>query len=153
MISDSALFLCLAFFNNQSDSNSGILFGIYSNMLSFFFLFFWLQSQISEFFFIFFMCFCGAAYDFSIGLGVLCVGQGLFSCFRRKRAMMAAPGTKTVSIWISSPGQIQLLWQSFDICSELASFWGKLIMIIQFLFRSRVAFCCTTLNPIINHFH
>ena len=49
MISDSALFLCLAFFNNQSDSNSGILFGIYSNMLSFFF---WLQSQISEFFFI-----------------------------------------------------------------------------------------------------
>lgn len=36
--------------------------------------------------------------------------------------MMAAPGTKTVSIWISSPGQIQLLWQSFDICSELASF-------------------------------
>ena len=82
MISDSALFLCLAFFNNQSDSNSGILFGIYSNMLSFFFLFFWLQSQITEFFFL--MCFCGAAYDFSIGLGVLCVGQGLFSALGGK---------------------------------------------------------------------
>ena len=82
MISDSALFLCLAFFNNQSDSNSGILFGIYSTFI-FFFFFFWLQSQISDFFF-FLMCFCGAAYDFSIGLGVLCVGQGLFSALGGK---------------------------------------------------------------------
>ena len=30
------------------------------------------------------MCFCGAAYDFSIGLGVLCVGQGLFSALGGK---------------------------------------------------------------------
>ena len=82
MISDSALFLCLAFFNNQSDSNSGILFGIYSNMLSFFFLFFLVtESNLRVFFF---MCFCGAAYDFSIGLGVLCVGQGLFSALGGK---------------------------------------------------------------------
>ena len=52
MISDSALFLCLAFFNNQSDSNSGILFGIYSNMLSFFFLFFLVtESNLRVFFF------------------------------------------------------------------------------------------------------
>ena len=53
MISDSALFLCLAFFNNQSDSNSGILFGIYSNMLSFFFLFFLVtESNLRVFFFL-----------------------------------------------------------------------------------------------------
>ena len=53
MISDSALFLCLAFFNNQSDSNSGILFGIYSNMLSFFFLFFFGYRVKSQSFFLY----------------------------------------------------------------------------------------------------
>lgn len=29
--------------------------------------------------------------------------------------MMMAPAAKTVSFWISSPGQIQFLWQNFDI--------------------------------------
>ena len=152
MISDSALFLCLAFFNNQSDSNSGILFGIYSNMLSFFFLFFFGYRVKSQSFFFFYVFLWGCLWFLNWAWGTV-RRTGPFFCFRRKRAMMAAPGTKTVSIWISSPGQIQLLWHSFDICCELASFWGKLIMIIQFLFRSRVIFCCTTLNTIINHFH
>ena len=51
--------------------------------LSFFFLFFLVTESNLRFFF-FLMCFCGAAYDFSIGLGVLCVGQGLFSALGGK---------------------------------------------------------------------
>ena len=70
MISDSALFLCLAFFNNQSDSNSGILFGIYSNMLSFFFSFFFGYRVKSQSFF--FLC---------VSVGLLMISQlGLGYC-------------------------------------------------------------------------
>ena len=47
----------------------------------FFFFFLVTESNLRVFFY---MCFCGAAYDFSIGLGVLCVGQGLFSALGGK---------------------------------------------------------------------